>query len=205
MKIIDIEQRSPEWFEARKGVITGSEVAKVVGGKVGADSYFYEKLAERLTIGTHEDENAMDRGTRLEDEARAKYTEISSNKTKNIGIIISDENQYIGSSPDAYVDKKVLDHAVEIKCLSSGKHIRAYIEKEIPKDYKPQTIQYFIANEKLKKLDVFFYDPRLYKKVSAFIITINRKDIEDEIVFQRDAQIQFIKRIEESLDIIMDF
>jgi len=74
MKIIDVEQRSPEWFEARKGVITGSEVSAVMGGDTGRETYFYEKLAERLTIGVHEAENAMERGTRLEDEARNAYT-----------------------------------------------------------------------------------------------------------------------------------
>jgi len=97
-----------------------------------------------------------------------------------------------------------LDHAVEIKCLSSGKHVRAFVEKKIPKDYKPQTIQYFITNEKLKKLDVFFYDPRLYKRVSKFIITINRKDVEEEIELQKQKQIEFLQRLEESYEEILD-
>ena len=101
-------------------------------------------------------------------------------------------------SPDGSVSKT---EAVEAKCLSSARHIEAYLTKQIPDEYHYQVLQYFIVNDELETLNVCFYDPRL-KVADFFIITVTRKEvlaeIEEMLVYQR-ATLQEVDQIVNSL------
>jgi putative phage-type endonuclease len=172
-------QTKEEWLLARKGKITGSRLKDIVvkrgtGKKIG----FYELIAERLGLPA-DGENPMDRGTRLEEEAISKFTEITGKKV-NTDLVIwtSDVDDSIAISPDGYMDD--YEEAVEIKCLGSARHIEAYLTQEIPDDYEFQVLQYFIVNEKLETLYFGFYDPRI-PAIPFFYITVNRADIEADI------------------------
>ena len=71
-----------------------------------------------------------------------------------------------------------------MKCLSSARHIQAYIERTVPADYELQVTQYFIVNDKLKTLHMVFYDPRfavIKKGLDYFEIKIKRADLEKQI------------------------
>jgi hypothetical protein len=80
MIIIDCEQRSPEWFQARCGLLTGSHAQCVLAqGKKGGEAvtranYRMQLVCERLTgIPTEEGFNSADmkRGSALEPKAIA--------------------------------------------------------------------------------------------------------------------------------------
>jgi len=193
MKVNKFEDREA-WMNARRGKITGSRLKDIIvkrgtGKKIG----FYELIAERLGIPA-DDENAMARGTRLEEEAVAKF--VSETKKKvNTDLVIwqRDDNESIAISPDGYIGET---EAVECKCLSSARHIEAFLTQQLPDEYKDQALQYFIVNDKLKKLYFVFYDPRVLAK-NYFTIEIKRKDVENDVKFYLDYQKQVLLEVDE--------
>lgn len=195
MKEINLEQNTPEWLEARRGKITGSRLKDIVvkrgtGKKIG----YYEIIAESIGIPAT-DESAMDRGHRLEDEALQEFTKLTGKKVKKAGMWVRDDNDRIAISPDGVISAT---EAIEVKCLSSAKHIQAVLTNEIPDDYEFQKLQYFIVNDKLKKLYFTFYDPRITAR-PLFIIEVNRKDIEQDIETYLEYQKNIIREIEEDI------
>ena len=200
MELLKLEQRTEEWLEARKGKITGSKLNDIVvkrgtGKKIG----FYELLADKLSI-QGEDEDPMDRGTRLEEEALELFAKmISKELDTNIGLCVSDKNKGIALSPDALIKNgKKYTEAVELKCLSSAKHLMAFFEKKIPSEYDMQALQYFIVNEDLQKLYFVFYDPRVTVKPLHYI-EINREDVAEDIETYTQYQIDVLKEIDQLL------
>lgn len=177
MKTYKFESRE-EWLAARRGKITGSRLKEIItkrgnGKKIG----FYELIAERLGIPA-DGENPMDRGTRLEPEAIERFSQETGRKVDSSLVIWTrDDDENIALSPDGIIGKT---EALEAKCLASARHIQAYLTQQIPDDYREQAIQYFVVNDKLRKLHFAFYDPRLLAK-PFFIITITRKELEEEI------------------------
>lgn len=182
-----------EWLEARLGKITGTRLKDLItrsgtGKKIG----FYEILAERIAIPATE-ERAMDRGKRLEDIAIERFAKETKKKVSNELVIwYRDDNENIAISPDASISKT---EAVECKCLSSAKHIEAYLTKKIPAEYEYQKLQYFIVNDKLKKLYFMFYDPRL-PKIDLFWIEVNRKDVEEDIKEYLELERETLKELD---------
>ena len=170
MKTLKYETRE-EWLAGRMGKITGTRLKDVItlrgtGKKIG----FYELIAERLAIPAT-DESAMERGTSLEPEAVAKFVE-ETGKEVDTSLVIwtRDDNDNIAISPDGFIGET---EALEVKCLSSARHIEAFLTQEVPSDYEFQALQYFIVNEKLETLYLAFYDPRLTVK-DFFYLTIKR-------------------------------
>lgn len=124
--IIQCEQRSEEWFQARLGKITGTGFSAVLAGGSGKtrDSYMLKLIAERLS-GEHEEgytNEAMERGIELEDEARTHYEETNVCVVPQIGFFLHDDfANWIGVSPDGLVGK---DGLLEIKCPKATTHIK---------------------------------------------------------------------------------
>lgn len=195
MKRIHLQQNSDEWLDWRKTKITGSRLKDIIvkrgtGKKIG----FYELLAERLSTDTSVVDNPMQRGHDLEQEALKQFEEYTGMKAESdCGVWVSDESEYIALSPDGEISET---EAVEVKCLSSARHLQALIEQKVPSEYEEQTIQYFIVNEKLKVLYVVFYDPRIACKPLHYI-AIDRKEVEDTIEAYRDYQTKTLEEIEQ--------
>lgn len=188
MKIINIEQNTDEWLEARKGKITGSKLKDILvkrgnKKKIG----FYQLIADRIALDPTS-ELAMDRGSRLEEEALEKFIKKTGKKVDQVGFCISDYNPDIGVSPDGLIkENENYKEAVEVKCLSSANHIKAYLEQKIPTEYIEQALQYFIVIEELETLHFCFYDPRV-SFIEFFIIQLNRSDLKEEIENLRKYQ-----------------
>lgn len=148
-----------EWLAARRGKITGSRLKDLIvkrgtGKKIG----FYELIAERIAVAS-DGENPMDRGTRLEEEAMARFSEeVGRPVDTSLVLWAREDNESIAISPDGILSDA---EAVEVKCLSSARHIEAWLTKEIPDEYKMQALQYFIVNDQLQCLFFVFYDPRI--------------------------------------------
>lgn len=164
MQIIDVEQRSDEWRDYRKGKISGTMLSDLYSKRGNRKLGFYELIAERLAIDP-DDENRMDRGIRLEDEALEQFTLATGKKVQQVGLCVHDDYPEIINSPDGLIlngDKYT--EAVEIKCLSSPRHLQVVIEDEVPDEFEAQKIQYFIVNPDLQTLYFIFYDPRVISK-----------------------------------------
>lgn len=197
MKIINVEQNSAEWLLARKGKITGSKLGDIVvkrgtGKKIG----FYELIADKLAIES-DGENPLDRGHRLEEEAIDLFEETEGIKFNRGVFAISDDNENMAISHDGL--SKDETRALEIKCLSSARHLQAYFEKSIPSEYEMQKLQYFIINPKLERLDFAFYDPRIKSKPLHFI-TFFRADLEDDIKMYKDYQIAVLEEVNQLVE-----
>lgn len=197
MKTSSFDTRE-EWLAARLGKITGSRLKDIIvkrgtGKKIG----FYELIAERLGVPA-DNENPMDRGTRLEPLAIELFEKTSGKKVDTSLVIWSrDENENIAISPDGFIgNKKSPKEAVEVKCLSSARHIEALLTQKVPDEYEMQTIQYFIVNDKLETLYFVMYDPRILAK-EFFVLTVNRKDIEEQITTYLQYQIDTINEVNE--------
>jgi len=191
MRVRQFETKE-EWIDARRGKITGSRLKDILvkrgtGEKIG----YYELIAERIAEKA-DDENPMDRGTRLEEEAIEKFSE-KTGKQFDTSLVIweREDNPSIAISPDAFNETE----AVEVKCLSSARHIEAKLTGEYPKDYHEQIIQYFIVNDNLQILHFVMYDPRMPKHLQLIIFEIYRGEIEEEIKSLHEYQTKKLEEI----------
>src|SRR5271156_2469949 len=110
--IIDAEQRSPEWFIARAGRVTGSKAQCVVAlGKGGAEAitkrdYRLQLACERLTgipdQGAYVNAE-MQRGIDLEPFALAAYEAATGDMVRKTGFLSHDE-LLVGCSLDGDID-----------------------------------------------------------------------------------------------------
>ncbi len=189
-----------EWLEARKCKITGSRLKDIVV-KRGTEKKlgFYELIAERIAI-PEEPEDAMERGSRLEEVAIARFVAETGKKVNtDLVIWMRDDNPNIALSPDGYIGKT---EAVEVKCLSSARHLETYFSRSettthlIPDEYYFQVVQYFIVNEKLKTLYFVMYDPRLPAK-DFFYLTIPREYVQEDVEKYLAYQQEVLKEVEQ--------
>jgi len=196
MKTLKFENQE-DWLEARKTKITGSRLKDIIvkrgtGQKIG----FYELIAERLAIPS-DGEDPMERGHRLETEALERFTQETGKEVDGSLVMwVREDNESIAISPDGIIND---EEAVEVKCLASSRHIEALLTNEVPKEYEEQINQYFVVNDKLQKMYMVFYDPRLSVK-DFFFITINRNQEKvDELLEYQNNIIEEVNKIVKQL------
>lgn len=181
MKILDLQQRSEEWFKARLGVITGSRASNVF--KSNNLTLVDEMIAERMTQSVEESftSKAMEHGVLFEPEALKSYNEHTKNSAQEIGFCVHDNYHWLAISPDALIFRdNTAVGAVEIKCPSSKKHIEYIRQNKIPNEYKYQIFHYFIVIETLQFLDFCSYDPR-NRDLNTHIVRVTREEIREEL------------------------
>lgn len=197
MKIQTFEDRD-EWMAARRGRITGTRLGDIMpkrggGMKIG----YYELIAERLAVLAEGEntETPMDRGNRLQDEAMQRFT-IETGFSVDTSLVIwsRDDNEKIAISPDGNISET---EAVEVKCLSSARHIEAWLTKTIPCEYDEQVLQYFIVNDKLQKLHFVFYDPRISCK-PYFVIEVKRD--QEQVTEYLELERKTLMQVEEIIN-----
>ncbi len=198
-----------EWLNARRGKITGSRLKDLVI-KRGTEKKleFYEMIAER--ISKPKDPNApkidpREHGHMYEEEAISRFEQMTGKEVdRTLCIWSREDNPSIAISPDGVVVGSDLTEAVEAKCLSEANHLKAYLTKEIPKDYEEQKLQYFIVNDKLQKLTFCFLNPCLMA-ADFFTIEFTRADvlaeIEERMIFER----QTLAEIDSIVDSLLSF
>lgn len=177
MKILKFKDKE-SWLEARRGKITGSKVTDVITKrgntvKVGV----YQLIADRLGIPA-DDENPIERGNRLEPVALDEFEKETGKKVnRDLVIWLRDDDDNIAISPDGYIGET---EAVEVKCESSARHIENLVTKELPSNHEDQILQYFIVNDKLKKLHFVSYDDRVLARPYVRI-EIKREDVQEKV------------------------
>lgn len=175
-----MEQRSPEWFEARLGKVTASCIAKVMArlksGQPSADreNYAAQLMAERLT-GMQQDSftnAAMQWGTETEPQARAAYEFLTGLEVLEIGFVDHPRIAMSGASPDGLVGDKGL---VEIKCPITKTHFETLEGAPIPDKYIKQ-MQWQMACADRQWCDFASYDPRVPESMKLHVTRVNRDD-----------------------------
>ena len=195
----DILQGSEEWLKLRWWVITWTKLKWVLAWPQAQLTQVYELIAEEFAeLEPTFTSPAMQRWNDLEPIARAKYEEITKQKVEEVWFIKSEVYQddfgsWLWLSPDwiIYKDDKIIK-AIEIKCPWAKNHCKYIIEKQTPKEYLEQILNYFLVIDDLQELDFITYNPDFYiKDLQLVIITITRKDLEKDLEKAKDKILKF--------------
>ena len=185
-----MEQRSPEWYEARLGQVTASRVADIVaktktGYSTSRANYMAELICERLTgmQGASYASAAMQWGTETEPMARAAYEAQVGSLVIETGFVPHGSIPMAGASPDGLIGD---DGLVEVKCPITATHIDTLLGQSVPGRYVTQ-MQWQMACTGRKWCDFVSYDPRMPEKMQLFIKRIDRDtaaiaELEGEVV-----------------------
>lgn len=195
-----IEQRTPEWHQLRKGKITGTTLKALMGTPKAKEDAKYDIIAQRLTVGLGDDEeNAMDRGTRLEVDAIAEFELETGLKVDSTGFSERDGNPFIANSPDGWIGE---DAGIEVKCPGGKNYVKMWLKNLVPDEYYWQMVQYFVVNEKLKKLYFVGYNPDIPVH-PLHIIEVTRESVMEAIGDAEKMQEVFIKEVEAILSTLI--
>lgn len=117
-----MEQRSPEWFEARKGKITGSMVGAILGLNPWMTRDDAMRSMVRAQLGAESEFKgniATEYGVKNEPNALRDYEMISGKFVEEVGFFVHPEYDWLGASPDGIIDG---DGVMEIKCPFGMRH-----------------------------------------------------------------------------------
>lgn len=136
IEIIDCEQGSETWAQARCGIPTASRFADILAKGEGKTrrKYLYELAGERITGEPAESFNNahMERGKLMEDEARDHYAFMKDVEPQRVGFVRNGEK---GCSPDSLIG----DHGLlEIKTKLPHLLIEAIMREGFPPEHKAQ-------------------------------------------------------------------
>lgn len=197
-----MEQRTSEWHEARRGMVTASCFADACTKGRGkefsktAESLLYALLAEHLTgeVRTPVRAKALDWGTEYEEEAIAAYEFSTGNLVTSEGFLLHPLEPMIGGSPDGLVGEEGL---IEVKCpYNSQVHVKTMVTREIPSEYIPQVDGNMWVTGR-DWCDFISYDPRL----SKHSLVVIRRERDEAAIRKLASQVcRFRDRLQELLD-----
>jgi len=208
--ILQIQQQTPEWLQARLGRVTASRVkdvmAKLKSGLPAAPrkNYMTELACERLTgrAKDHFVSAAMAWGTENEKYARAAYEIISGNEVEKVGMAIHPRIEQFGASPDGAVGT---DGLVEFKCALTETHVDWMDEgnAEVPEEHRDQCYSQMACWER-DWVDFASFDPRIedYPDLQMFMKRLPRDEkrimeIEVEVErFLEELQAKMVRLIQ---------
>jgi hypothetical protein len=175
-------QRSPEWYEIRRGKVTGTRMKSIILPKSEPLKIMDEIIAEDVS-GMSDDEDGfinddMQRGIDLEPVACAAYADIMGCEIQEVGFIQSERWPNLGMSPDGLVGEV---GQVQVKCPKTKTHVKYLRENVLPKEYFAQILSCFLVDDKLFWVDFISYDPRFAVR-PLFIYRINRSDLQKELI-----------------------
>jgi hypothetical protein len=195
MKILDVAQRSPEWYAARCGIPTASEFSCIVTSKGEPSKQraaYAARLAAEVVAGPDVNQWGgnmdLERGRFLEADARRAYEFMRDATVQEVGFITNDAGT-IGCSPDGLVGE---DGGLEIKCLNAENHIKVILRHhedpgDCPTDYVAQ-VQGCLWLTGRKRWDLVFYhhalptliwpqrpDPEFHKALAEGIAAVLRE------------------------------
>lgn len=194
-----MEQRSPEWFQARCGSLGASQVADALartktGWGASRANLVAQLVCERLTGQPSESyvNAAMQWGIDKEPEALALYEFESGETVEQIGLAKHPHIQWTHASPDGLVGKHGL---VEVKCPNTATHLDTLLGQPVPGKYATQ-MQWQMAVTERDWCDFVSYDPRLPADLRLFVQRIDRdqaaiSDLEHDVrVFLNVVDVQ---------------
>lgn len=206
--VIDAPQRSPEWYAARAGRLTGSAAADMLaflkkGGETEKRKNLRARLVcERLT-GRALDEDVfvtreMQRGIELEGAAAAAYEAATGLLCRWSGFL-SHDALMVGCSLDGHVGDP-LTGIIEIKCPKSTTHLSYLQGGGVPEEYVPQgTHNLWVSGAAW--CDFVSFDDRFPPPLDLFIVRLER---DEAAIAAYDAQARaFLTEVERDLAGVM--
>lgn len=202
--IVTADQRSPAWFQARLGRLTGSRAADMLAtvqkGEAAARRDLRLQLAlERLTGTVQEDgfvNDAMRRGIECEPLAFAAYESLTGNVVDRSGFL-AHNSLAVGCSLDGHIG----DFAgiLEVKCPKSATHLKYLKAKTVPAEYLPQ-ITHNLWVSGAAWCDFLSFDDRFPPPLQTCLIRAERND--QEIASYALAAALFLSEVEAEVEAV---
>src|ERR1044071_555494 len=196
-----MEQRTPEWYQARCGKVTASRVCDVVartqkGWGAARAKYMDQLVAESLSGKPQDMRNVRSMADRagMEPEARIAYEFYTDREIKLVGFVPHPSIENAGASPDGDVDD---DGGVEIKCLDASNHTKLLLGDESPMlDYQEQ-MDFQMACTGNRWVDFVAYCPIMPEELKLIVKRVDRDDRRIEKL--EVAVIQFLAEVDEKV------
>lgn len=207
--IIEAEQRSPQWFAARAGRLTGSRAADILkkarDGKsesVARRDYRLQLVSERITEAPQEDTfitAEMRRGIELEPLAFAHYEAATGTVVRKTGFLACTELR-AGCSPDGDINN--FSGLIELKCPKMATHFAYRSDPQsLVKEYHAQ-VAHNLWVTGAAFCDLISFDDRLPEKLQMLRVRIERYDAGVE-EYALEA-IRFLNEVDSYYNQIMD-
>lgn len=196
--VVEAEQRSPEWFAARLGRLTGSRAADMLatiksGEAAARRDLRVQLVVERLTQTLQEDvfiNAAMQRGIDMEPAAFAAYEARTGTLAMRSGFLAHD-TLAIGCSLDGHVGD--FDGILEVKCPKSATHLGYLKGNTVPAAYLPQ-ITHNLWVTGAAWCDFLSFDDRFPPALQTFLVRVERND--EAIELYTKAALAFLAEVE---------
>ena len=202
--VIDAEQRSPEWFAARLGRLTGSVAGDMLaktktGEAAGRRNLRLRLVLERLTQRPQDTgyvSPAMQAGIDRESDAFAAYEALTGDIAQRSGFLAHD-SLMAGCSLDGHLGD--FDKLVSIKCRQPAAHLDFLRHGTIPADAMAQ-IRHELWITDAQAHDYFSWNPDFPEGMQSRIVTIAR-DTASIADYEREALL-FLAEVEREIDVL---
>lgn len=203
--VLDCEQRSEAWRQARAGRATASRGADVLDvkkdGTEGARrrDYRLQLALERITGQPQESgyvNDEMRRGTDLEPLALAAYEALTGNLAVHTGFL-SHRDLMAGCSLDGHVGD--FDVLVSLKCPKSATHLKNLRDARVPSDYIGQMLhELFITGA--AEYHFLSFDDRFPEGLQTALVRVKR---DDQAVGEYERQlVKFLAEVQNEVDAV---
>lgn len=126
------EQRTPEWYEVRKGLMTASDAAGALGiPAFKGQRNVRQSLLQQKVSGSFTGNHMTRWGQENEDQVRERAMRALGEVAWEVGLVVHPELSWLGASPDGVTNTGKL---IEIKCPYKRKPDPC----EVPHHYWPQ-------------------------------------------------------------------
>ncbi|NTS31311.1 YqaJ viral recombinase family protein [Phyllobacterium sp. BT25] len=179
IEIIDCDQNSPEWYQARCGIPTASNFATIMAkGEGKVRRTYLLKLAGEILTGEPSEgyTNAhMERGHEMEPEARSQYAFLTGAELTQVGFV---RNGAKGASPDSLIGNNGVG---EFKTKLPHLLIEVLLKDQFPPEHRAQCQGALWVCER-EWVDIACYWPKLPLFVKrAYRDDVYIKQIADEV------------------------
>ncbi|AQX26415.1 lambda exonuclease family protein [Bartonella sp. Raccoon60] len=207
-----MKQRTAEWFQARLGKVTSSNIYNVLSRTTKNlptskyEDYKIKLMTERLVNEISQSYTtaamqsyttaAMQWGIEHEENALKEYAFIYDTEVTQCGFIQHPTLPMAGASPDGLIGE---DGLVEIKCPQSVNHLRFWMTETIKPEYLAQ-MHFQMACTGRQWCDFVSYDPRFSGQSAHLRLKVQRIHHNDEqIEFINQAVETFLEEIEQDI------
>lgn len=204
---IDCEQRSPEWFAARAGRLTGSQAADMLktikSGEAADRRNLRVKLTlERVTGKSLESgyqSEAMRQGIERECDAISLYEALTGRLVRRSGFL-AHTSLMAGTSLDGYVGD--YEGIIEAKCPLPATHLEYLKTGTVPTDYLRQC-QHALWLTGAAWCDWLSYGPEFPEDLQSKIVRIERDEtamksyelLLRQFLAEVDAEVENVKKL----------
>jgi len=141
----DVQQKSWDWFKARAGKVTGSELGNLITDKLEPrkwttkmpQSYLHRKVAEKWrgeVLQSFGGNQQTDQGVIYEEQARNYFASLLESDIETVGGIESDDG-HCWCSPDGLISERI---GLEIKCGNADTHVGWLLNGGLPEEHALQ-------------------------------------------------------------------